>query len=154
MAARDVGTGALRRLAELVTRHARWVLAGWVVVAALLTLVVPRLEQVVAHDATPFLPASSPSIKAFGQMDQAFAGGKGSSIAFVVLSAPGFRGDPAAQDYYRGLADRLHADRRHVADLQDYAARPRLRDALTSRDGDATYIPVSLQHPVGSPKAD
>src|SRR3954453_15781527 len=154
MALRDVGAGTLRRVTEIATRHARWVLAGWVLVAALCTLAVPRLEQVVAHDATPFLPASSPSIQAFGQMDKAFAGGTGSSIAFVVLTGPDFRHDPTAAAYYRGLSDRLHADRRHVADLQDYAARPRLRDALTSRDGDATYIPVSLQHPVGSPKAD
>src|SRR3954451_9156880 len=73
MAARDLGAGALRRVTEIATTHARWVLAGWVLVAALCTLAVPRLEQVVAHDATPFLPASSPSIQAFGQMDKASA---------------------------------------------------------------------------------
>src|SRR4051812_13101235 len=154
MAARDLGAGALRRVTEVATTHARWVLAGWVLVAALCALAVPRLEQVVAHDATPFLPASSPSIQAFGQMDKAFAGGSGSSIAFVVLTGPDFRHDPTAAAYYRALSDRLHADHRHVADLQDYATRPQLQDALTSRDGQATYIPVSLEHPVGSPKAD
>jgi putative drug exporter of the RND superfamily len=154
MAARDLGAGALRRVTEIATRHARWVLGGWVLIAALCTLAVPRLEQVVAHDATPFLPASSPSIQAFGQMDKAFAGGSGSSIAFVVLTGPDFRSDPTAAAYYRELSDRLHADHAHVADLQDYATQPQLREALTSRDGAATYIPVSLQHPVGSPKAD
>jgi putative drug exporter of the RND superfamily len=154
MAARDLGAGALRRVTEIATRHARWVLGGWVLIAALCTFAVPRLEQVVAHDATPFLPASSPSIRAFGQMDKAFAGGSGSSIAFVVLTGPDFRNDPTAAAYYRDLSDRLHADHAHVADLQDYATQPQLRGALTSRDGAATYIPVSLQHPVGSPKAD
>src|SRR3954470_5743358 len=154
MAARDLGAGALRRVTEIATTHARWVLAGWVLVAALCTLAVPRLEPVVAHAAPPFLPASSPSIQAFGQMDKAFAGGTGSSIAFVVLTGPNFRHDPNAAAYYRALSDRLHADHRHVADLQDYATQPHLQDALTSRDSQATYIPVSLQHPVGSPKAD
>jgi putative drug exporter of the RND superfamily len=154
MAARDLGAGGLRRVAELATRHARWVLGGWVLIAAVSALVVPRLEQVVAHDATPFLPAGSPSIQAFGQMDKAFAGGSGSSISFIVLTGPDFRDDPAAASYYRELTARLHADHRHVADLQDYAAQPQLRDALTSKDGAATYIPVSLQHPVGSPKAN
>src|SRR3954469_2396170 len=154
MAARDLGAGALRRVTEIATTHARWVLAGWVLVAALCTLAVPRLEQVVAHDATPFLPASSPSIQAFGQMDKAFAGGSGSSIAFVVLTGPDFHHDSTAAAYYRGLSDRLHADHAHVADLQDYATRPSLRSALTSADGDATYIPLSLRHPVGSPQAD
>ena len=154
MAAREFGAGALRRVAELATRHARWVLGAWVVIAALSALAVPRLEQVVAHDATPFLPGNSSSIQAFGQMDKAFGGGTGSSIAFVVLTGPDFRNDPTAAAYYRGLTARLHADHQHVADLQDYATQPQLRDALTSKDGAATYIPVSLQHPVGSPKAD
>src|SRR4051812_34413292 len=154
MAAREQGAGALRRVTEIATKHARWVLGGWVLIAALCTLAVPRLEQVVAHDATPFLPASSPSIQAFGQMDKAFAGGTGSSIAFVVLTGPDFRNDPTAAAYYRGLSDRLHADHAHVADLQDYPPPPPLQDALTSRDSQATYIPVSLEHPVGSPKAD
>jgi putative drug exporter of the RND superfamily len=154
MAARDLGAGALRRVAELAARQARWVLGAWVLIAALSALAVPRLENVVAHDATPFLPASSPSIQAFGQMDKAFAGGSGSSIAFIVLTGPNFRADATANSYYRRLTGRLHADHQHVADLQDYSAQPQLRDALTSKDGAATYIPVSLQHPVGSPKAD
>src|SRR3954451_2573750 len=102
MAGRELGAGALHRVAELATRHARWVLAGWVLVAALMTLAVPRLEQVVAHDATPFLPASSPSIQAFGQMDQAFAGGKGSSIAFIVLTGPDLRDDPIVAEVRPG----------------------------------------------------
>jgi len=63
MAARDLGAGALRRVAELAARQARWVLGAWVLIAALSALAVPRLENVVAHDATPFLPASSPSIQ-------------------------------------------------------------------------------------------
>src|SRR5436309_14985644 len=116
-----VGSGALGRVAEFATRRARLVLGLWVLAAAVCALAVPRLEQVVAHDATPFLPASSPSIKAFGQMDKAFAGGSGSSIAFIVLTGPDFRNDPTAAAYYRGLTDRLHGDHAHVADLQDYA---------------------------------
>src|SRR3954466_4476709 len=142
MALRDVGAGTLRRVTEIATRHARWVLAGWVLVAALCALAVPRLEQVVAHDATPFLPASSPSTPSSGEMDKGCAAGAGSSIAFVVLTGPDFRHDPNAAAYYRALSGRLHAGHKHVADLQDYATQPPLQDALTSRDSQATYIPV------------
>jgi RND superfamily putative drug exporter len=130
------------------------VLGGWVLAAVVLNVAVPQLETVVARDATPFLPASSPSIQAFGQMDRAFAQGKGESIAFVVLTDRGFRSDPADQHYYDRLVARLHAGQAHVADLQDYSTRPDLKDALTSKDGDETYIPISLRHPVGSPQAD
>src|SRR3954470_601723 len=116
MAARDLGAGALRRVTEIATTHARWVLAGWVLVAALCALAVPRLEHVDAHDAPPSLPASTPSFQSCGQMDKAFAGGTGSSIAFVVLTGPDFRHDPNAPAYYRALSGRLHADHKHVPD--------------------------------------
>src|SRR3954451_25069456 len=154
MAPRELGAATLSRLAGVATRHARWVLGGWVLLALALTALVPSLEKVVATDATPFLPASSPSLQAFAQMDRAFGQGAGRAIAFVVLSEPGLRDDDAVQAYYAELSHRLHADRSHIADLQDYAAQPRLRSSLMSKDGDATYIPVSLRHPVGSPKAN
>src|SRR3954454_10365032 len=143
----------LVRVAGAATRRPRWVLAGWVLVAIALNLG-PQLEKVVQKDATPFLPASSPSIQAFDHMDTAFAGGDGKSITFVVLSGPAFAQNPADQAYYRDLVSKLHTGTEHVADMQDYAARPDLKQALTSSDGEATYIPVSLRHPVGSPKAD
>ncbi|MDQ1704520.1 MAG: putative drug exporter of the superfamily [Frankiaceae bacterium] len=154
MAPRQFGATALSRLAAASTRRARWVLGGWLLIAVALNVVVPQLEKVVARDATPFLPASSASIQALGQMDKAFGRGDGRSIAFVVLRGPGFTADPADQAYYRALSARLHAGRAHVADLQDYTTQPSLQTALTSADGDATYVPVSLRHPVGSPQAD
>ena len=154
MAPHHLGAATLSRVAEVAVRRARWVLAGWVLLAVGLTVFVAPLEKVVSRDATPFLPASSPSVRAFAQMDEAFAGGEGRALAFVVLSAPGFSADPAAQTYYEALTRRLRADERHVADIQDYATEPALRDSLTSEDGDATYLPVALRHPVGSPQAD
>src|SRR4051812_18596976 len=144
----------LGRITDTATRRAPWVLAGWVLIAIALNLTGPQLEKVVQKDATPFLPASSPSIQAFDHMDKAFADGKGQSIAFVVLNGPGFAQNPTDQVYYRQLVDKLHAGADHVADLQDYASRPDLKQGLTSKDGNATYLPVSLRHPVGSPKAD
>ena len=141
------------RLARFCTAHPRWILAGWILLAIALNLTGPQLEKVVQKDATPFLPASSPSIQAFDHMDAAFADGKGQSIAFVVLTGNGFAQNPADQAYYRALVTKLRANTTHVADMQDYATRPDLKQALTSKDGDATYIPVSLRDPVGSPKS-
>src|SRR3954467_10724106 len=143
MAPRRLGARTLARVAETSTRRARWVLGGWVLLAVLGTLFVPRLESVVRTDATPFLPANSPSISAFATMDKAFAGGKGESIAFVVLTAPDFAENPTDQGYYRALVARLPAGASHVADMQDYVARPALKSSLTSKDGDSTYVPVS-----------
>ena len=132
MAVRDVGAGALGRVAGFTTRHARWVIGLWLLAAALMTFVVPRVEDVVARDATPFLPADSPSIKALGEMDQGFGEGSGRSISFIVLTGDRLHDDQQTDAYYDRLSTRLHADRRHIADLQDYAAQPQLRSALTS----------------------
>src|SRR4051795_526986 len=104
----------LVRVAGAATRRPRWVLAGWVLVAIALNVAGPQLEKVVQKDATPFLPASSPSIQAFDHMDAAFAGGDGQSIAFVVLSGPAFATNPTAQSYYRDIVDRLRVRRAHV----------------------------------------
>jgi RND superfamily putative drug exporter len=144
----------LSRVAGMATRHPKSVLGIWVLIAVALNLTGPALEKVVQKDATPFLPANSPSIQAFDHMDAAFAAGKGESIAFVVLNGPGFAQNETDQAYYRTVVDTLANNQQHVADLQDYASRPDLKQALTSKDGNATYIPVSLRHPVGSPKAD
>src|SRR3954471_16204458 len=137
MAPRDLGAATLSRLASVVTRRARWVLGGWVLLALALTVLVPSLEKVVARDSTPFLPSDSPSIAAFAQMDKAFGQGGGQAIAFVVLTEPGLAHDPVAQAYSRELTSRLHHVRSHVADLQDYAAQQQLRSSLTSKDGAA-----------------
>ena len=95
----------LARVAHFATRRPFWVLGGWVLVAIALNLTGPQLEKVVQKDATPFLPASSPSIQAFNHMDDAFADGKGQSIAFVVLNGPGYAQNPTDQTYYRQLVD-------------------------------------------------
>lgn len=144
----------LGRVATTATRRPKWVLGIWVLIAVAVNLTGPALEKVVQKDATPFLPGNSPSIQALDHMDAAFASGKGESIAFVVLTGPGFAQNPTDQAYYRTVVSKLANNDAHVADLQDYASRPDLKRALTSKDGNATYIPVSLRHPVGSPKAD
>jgi RND superfamily putative drug exporter len=154
MAARRFGARRLGQLAEFSVRRRRWVVAAWLLLAAVLTLAVPKLEQVVSTDSTPFLPSSSPSISAFERMDHDFGSGGGESISFVVLSAPDFGTNAADQAYYRGLVARLRAGEAHVADLQTYAGHPELRQAFISKDGDATYVPVAVRHPVGSPRAD
>ncbi len=151
MAGPSRGARRLGQLAGFAVRRRRWVVAGWLLLAGVLTLAVPRLEDVVARDSTPFLPPSSPSISAFEHMDAAFGAGDGESIAFVVLADDGFAHDDADQAYYRQLVQRLRSDDRHIADLQDYATRPQLREALLSEDGDATYLPIAMRHPVGSP---
>lgn len=147
------GGAVLARVAGLTTRRARWTVAAWLVAAGALNVFVPQLEQVVANDATPFVPSYAPSIQAFERMDKAFGTGDARAMAFVVLvDRDGLTA--ADKQWYGALADRLRAGGRHVADVQDFVSKPQLEPALTSKDGKAAYLPVGIRHPVGSPEAD
>ncbi len=154
MASRHTGSAALGRLAAASVRRRRWVLAGWVLFAALVNVVVPQLEQVVASDSTPFVPSDAPAVQAFARMDAAFGTGQAKALAFVVISASGRVDQARATAYYREVVARLRAGHARVADLQEWATHPQLRQALVSKDGRATYIPVAIRHPVGSPEAN
>jgi RND superfamily putative drug exporter len=133
-------------------RRRRLTAGFWLVAVVVLLVGVPSLEQVVSRSSAPFLPASSPTLHGLRVMDDAFGSGDAQSFAFVVLVDRDGLGPPDDHAYADVVA-RLRGDRR-VSEVQDYLSQPALRQALTSRDGQATYIPVGLRHPVGTPKAN
>lgn len=133
-------------------RRRRLTAGLWLVAVVVLLVGVPSLEQVVSRSSAPFLPASSPTLHGLRVMDDAFGSGDAQSFAFVVLVDRDGIGPPDDRAYADVVA-RLRGDRR-VSEVQDYLSQPALRQALTSRDGQATYIPVGLRHPVGTPQAN
>jgi RND superfamily putative drug exporter len=149
--ARGAG-GRLAGWAGLAGRYPKLVVGLWVLAAVAVTVFVPPLESVVRANTTPFLPADSPMQRGLAVMDTAFGSGQAQAFAFVVL-ADGRGLSGADQRYYGRLARRLAAGRSRVAEVQDYASQPQLRQALSSRDGQAAYIPVGLRHELGSPQS-
>ncbi|GAA4125123.1 RND transporter MmpL12 [Nocardioides fonticola] len=138
----------LPALARLSVRHARAVVLFWVAFVAVLTVLVPRLETVVADDDTPVVPFDAPSIVALQQMDAAFGNGRTNSVLVVVVER---EGGLTASDlrYYRDLVPRLRAED-GVAWVQD-VRRPVLRRAFVSDDGEAAYVTVGLPGATGAP---
>jgi RND superfamily putative drug exporter len=116
-------------------------------------LIPPSLEQVVERGTTAFLPDGAPSVRGLEAMDAAFGTGEAKAYAFIVLvNDDGLsRADGAT---YRRIVTGLDAHPDEVVEVQDYLERPQLRTALTSKDGKATYIPVGLSAPVGSPRSN
>lgn len=127
--------------------------AIWVALSAGLMLIPPSLEQVVERGTTAFLPDGAPSVRGLEAMDAAFGTGEAKAYAFIVLvNDDGLsRADGAT---YRRIVTGLDAHPDEVVEVQDYLERPQLRTALTSKDGKATYIPVGLSAPVGSPRSN
>ena len=59
--------------------------------------------------------------------------------------------NPSDLTTYRTLADNLRPDTRDIVMLQDFIRTPALRDAMTSKDHKAWYLPMVLSGGVGTP---
>lgn len=144
-------TDVFTRLVAAAVRRPARTAAAWLVLAVTLTVALPSLEQVAAHQSAAFLPPSSPTLHGLRVMDRAFGSGRAQSFVFIVLEDT--HGLSAADDAtYRALVARLRADPQ-VVELQDYVSQPRLRSVFTSHDRQATYLPLALPDAVGSPAA-
>src|SRR5581483_255302 len=124
-----------------------WVVClAWAAVAAGLTLVGP--PRPVADP--PDLPATSASARGYDLLHRAFPRDAFASRAVVTIERPD--GPLSAGDF--ALADRI------AAELDDLRREPQLgigtidahRDGLTSADGQATLIRVSLDHAMQAPR--
>lgn len=139
------------RLASGVVRRRGAIILLWMLMAGALNLAVPQLEQVIGRSNSPMVPDSAASVRALREMDKRFGGSGANSMVFVVLADDnGF--SAADQQYYGSFVARLRNQKAEVAFVQDLVSEPGLKEALTSRDGKAMYIPVGLWGQNGSPE--
>ncbi|MCX6397236.1 MAG: MMPL family transporter [Propionibacteriales bacterium] len=139
----------LGRLARFTIARAPWMIGGWLLFVIAVNVLVPQLETVVAKDSTPFVPESAPSLRAVKAMDATFGNGKSRSFIVVVAER---KGGLTEQDtrFVTTLASRLETDTKNVTYVQDLS-EPQLREALTSKDGEAIYFQVGLPGYTGAP---
>lgn len=139
----------LGRLARFTIANAPLMIGGWLLVVIGLNVLVPQLETVVAKDSTPFVPDTAPSLRAVKEMDATFGNGKSRSFIVVVAER---KGGLTATDtrYVTQLASRLATDDENVTYVQDLS-EPQMRQALTSKDGEAIYFQVGLPGYTGAP---
>jgi RND superfamily putative drug exporter len=125
----------------------------WLALSVVLVLVPPSLEEVVERGTTAFLPGGAPSVRGLEVMGSAFGSGEAEAYAFIVLvNDDGLSKADGAT--YRRIVAGLEARPAEVVEVQDYLGQPQLRTVLTSKDGRATYIPVGLSAPIGSPRSN
>lgn len=142
-------SSALARLARFTIAKAPWMIGGWLLLVLAVNVLVPQLEVVVAKDSTPFVPESAPSLRAVKEMDDTFGNGKSRSFIVVVAERKGGLTE-ADVSFVTGLATTLAKDTEDVTYVQDIS-EPRLRQALTSSDGEAIYFQVGLPGYTGAP---
>ncbi len=93
------------RLGSFAVRFRWFIIAAWILAAAVLTLVAPNIDDVAVSDQRAFLPASSPSLDANQLLEKYFPDQVSPSSAVVVVDAGegGRAGAGAAAEFISGL---------------------------------------------------
>jgi putative drug exporter of the RND superfamily len=146
------GRGVFGWLGAFVGRRPWVVIGGWIVLAVVLMLTTPTLNEVSQRHPVEILPSNAPSLVATEQMTKAFHESEDQSIAVVVLSND--KGlSPADEGVYRKLVDTLRRDTKDVVMIQDFLAAPPLRELMTSKDHKAWLLPIALPGDLGTPQS-
>ncbi|WP_308206261.1 MMPL/RND family transporter [Mycolicibacterium madagascariense] len=141
--------GAFESLGRFVVRRPFAVIGVWLVVLVTGFVLVSPLIVVAQRNPPDLLPKDSPVLAASALMKESFKEADGGNIAVVVLSDD--KGlSKADEDVYRKLVDALRADTANVKSTQDFVAIPELRPTMTSKDGKAWTLPVSLAGNMGT----
>jgi RND superfamily putative drug exporter len=156
---RGVFAGAgLPALGRLIVRHPVLMIVAWVVLAAVLFLTLPPLAEVAQKKPPGLLPDESSVMVAGREMGEAFStddggpgGGNSENVGAVILTNEhGLTPDDEVT--YRTLVERLKADTENVLSTQDFVTIPELRQVMTSEDGKAWQLPISMQGTMGTGK--
>jgi putative drug exporter of the RND superfamily len=144
--------GVFQRLGDLVVRRPVFVIGIWIVLAAVLSLTLPPLTQMVRERSVEILPADAPVTVTTRQMTEAFQESGSQNVLLAVLTNENGLG-PEDEDVYRTLVAKLRQDTQNVVMMQDFITTPPLRDVMTSKDKKAWFLPIGLAGTLGSPQA-
>lgn len=103
----------LNKLGNFITRNRWWVIAVWIVVAAVITAFAPKLSSVTSSDQTSFLPGKYESVQAQKVGDKAFPQSKNDTEILLVERKDGGKLTEADQSAAQTLAQRLQAAHVH-----------------------------------------
>jgi len=134
----------------LAHRRTPWlVLAFWLVLGAGGFVLLPSVSTVVAGQSNGTIPEDAPTLQSLATMNAAFGEGAARSYVFVAFENRSGLTD-ADRAAYADLVRRLTPRTDYVASVQDHRVSPALTAALTSKDGQALYLPVGLRSALGT----
>jgi RND superfamily putative drug exporter len=147
--AQPVAGGSLARVGALIVRRP-WVVIGcWVLLAIVLPLTTPSLEEISQRHPVAILPPNAPALVTTRHMTAAFhENGMQSTVVVVLSDDKGLT--PADEATHKKLVDTLRQDTRDVLMVQDFFTTPPLRELMTSKDQKAWILPPGLPGDLGS----
>jgi len=131
-----------------------WAVIGfWIALAAVLSMIFPSLTEMAERRPVAILPPDAPVLQTTRQISEAFhqSGSENENVLLVVLTDDNGL-NPSDLSAYRKLADSLRPETHEIVMLQDFIATPALREAMTSKDHKAWYLPMVLSGWVGTPE--
>jgi putative drug exporter of the RND superfamily len=141
--------GFLASNGNMIVRHPVLVIAAWLVIAGSLFAALPPLLVVAQRNPPGFLPESSPVLATSQQMKVAFnEAGATNLMAVILVNENGLSDDDEAT--YRKIVENLRARTDIVVSMQDFVSIKEIRPAMTSKDGKAWNLPVSLNGTMGT----
>ncbi len=141
----------LTGLGRVIVRHPVLVIAAWLVLAGAMMALITPLSGVAARNPPDFLPKDAPVLVSVQKMQDAFHEADAGNFAAVILSNDNGL-TPADEETYRKIVDKLKDDSEHVSSLQDFVRTPELKEVMTSKDGKAWNLPVSMTGTMGTPE--
>ncbi|WIM88750.1 MMPL family transporter [Candidatus Mycobacterium wuenschmannii] len=147
------GTGVFGWIGVVVRRWPWAVVGFWIALTAVLSMTFPSLTEMAAKRPVPILPPDAPVLQTTKQISEAYHqnGSENENVLLVVLTDDNGL-NPSDLTTYRTLAENLRPDTRDIVLLQDFVRTPALRDAMTSKDHKAWYLPMVLSGGVGTPE--
>lgn len=138
----------------MIVRHPVLVIVAWLLLAVVLFLSLPPLQEVAERKPPGLLPDSSAVLIAGNEMGEAFkeegagSGNSGNVGAVILANENGLT--PEDEATYRKVVDRLKADTTNVQSTQDFISIPELRQVMTSEDKKAWQLPISMEGTMGT----
>src|SRR6201992_1749744 len=119
------------------------IILGWIALIALLSMIVPDLDEVGKMRSVSMAPDDAQSVIATKRMGAIFDEYKSNSSVMIVLEGQNPLGADA-HAYYDKVVKKLDADTKHVEHVQDMWSDPLTGAGAQSNDGKAAYVQVYL----------
>src|SRR3984957_8766733 len=119
------------------------IIVFWVLVAVGLGVLAPSLDAVADKHSVSLAPQNSLAFQGMMNIGRVFNQFDSDSTAMVVLEGQDKLGDSAHQ-FYNQIVAKLHADRGHVENVQDFWSDPLTAAGSQSPDGKDAYVQVFL----------
>src|ERR1700744_4803626 len=131
------------RIPRFIRAFAVPIILGWIALIALLSMIVPDLDEVGKMRSVSMAPDDAQSVVATKRMGAIFNEYKSNSSVMIVLEGQQPLGD-SAHAFYDQIVKKLDADTKHVEHVQDMWSDPLTGAGAQSNDGKAAYVQVYL----------